>query len=120
MEQQTLWQMDSLSLVVFVIAQDVAIGLQRLLQARRDDQRFSGSVYIGGWLLTKFARFFGVLITLLPVSSSCFGRAQFLHSQFRSATFLGDLLFDLAIQTFQKKKFSLQPAQRVQCLYHPP
>src|SRR5260221_3071334 len=44
MEQQPLWQMDSLSLVVFVIAQDVAIGLQRLLQARLDDQRVPGSL----------------------------------------------------------------------------
>jgi hypothetical protein len=44
MEQQALWQMDSLSLVVFVIAQDLAIGLQRLLQARLDDQRVPGSL----------------------------------------------------------------------------
>src|SRR5260221_13316610 len=46
MEQQALWQMDSLSLVVFVIAQDFAIGLQRLLQARLDDQRVPGSLFV--------------------------------------------------------------------------
>src|SRR5467141_2573388 len=120
MEQQALWQMDSLSLVVFVIAQDFAIGVQRLLQARLDDQRVPGSLCIGSWCRTRSAGFLRVLRGLVLTSSSCLSGTQFLYPQFRCAKFLGHLLLDFGFQSLQKRMFSIQRRESAERFYQSP
>src|SRR5258708_38299564 len=120
MEQQALWQMDSLSLIVYVILQDLAIGLQCLLQARLDDQRVPGSLCIRGWFRMRCAGFLRVLRGLLLASSSCVSGTQFLYPQFRCAKFLAHLLLDFGFQSSQKKIFSIQRGESWECLYQSP
>src|SRR5260221_1450293 len=75
---------------------------------------------IGGWCGTRCAGFSRVLRGLLLASSSCLSGAQFFYPQFRCTKFLGHLLLDFGFQSLQKKIFSIQRGESVECLYQSP